>query len=46
MVSHQLENQAKSMDYEESGPTILSPPIQEKNPRIREFLQQRLQIDE
>jgi hypothetical protein len=46
MGAHQLENQDESMDYEESGPMICTPPVQATNPRIREFLQQRLQIDE
>jgi hypothetical protein len=46
MGAQQLENQAESMDYEESIPTIHSPLVQATNPRIRDFLQQRLQIDE
>jgi hypothetical protein len=46
MGTHQLEDQPKSMDYEDSGPTICTPPVQVTSPQIKEFLQQRLQIDE
>jgi hypothetical protein len=46
MGTHQLEYQPVSMDYEDSGPTICTPPIQVTIPQIKEFLQQRLQIDE
>jgi len=35
MDAHRPKNQAESMDYEESGPTIHSPPVQATNPRIR-----------
>jgi hypothetical protein len=46
MGTHQLENQVESMDYEYSGPVIRSPVVQAIVLRIREFPQQRLQIDE
>jgi hypothetical protein len=40
------DDEPESMDYEESGPTLRTSPTPETSPRIREFLQQRLQIDD
>jgi hypothetical protein len=43
---HQPVDEPESMDYEESGPTLRTSPTPETSPRIREFLQQRLNIDD
>jgi hypothetical protein len=43
---HQPVDEPESMDYEESGPTLRTSPAPETSPRIREFLQQRLNIDD
>jgi len=46
MNSYQPEDQPESMDYEESVPMICSSPILETSLRIKEFLQQRIHIDD
>jgi hypothetical protein len=43
---HQPVDEPESMDYEESGPTLRTSPAPETSPRIREFLQQRLKIND
>jgi hypothetical protein len=43
---HQPIDEPKSMDYEESEPTLRTSPTPETIPWIRKFLQQILQIDE
>lgn len=38
---HQPNDEPKSMDYEESRPSLCTSPALETSPQIREFLQQR-----
>jgi hypothetical protein len=43
---HQLVEKMESMDYEEYGPSLRTSPTPETSPRIREFLQQRLNVND